>query len=145
MGYCLRLSGNVHRVQASLNQRVPGSSPGAPTNKINHLTSGAVWDLPRTCGWEEHGKIRRHMSQSESGGVRMTAAQSVLRVPASLNSGVGILHQCVGRRIDALHAGDKDEVAGPSAETPRTLRLDRTGRVECFDAVGRGRLREAET
>jgi hypothetical protein len=24
--------------QVTLNQRVPGSSPGAPTNKINHLT-----------------------------------------------------------------------------------------------------------
>jgi hypothetical protein len=61
------------------------------------------------------------------------------------NSSVGILHQCVGRRIDALHARDKDEVTGPGAETPGTLRLDSAGRVECFDAVWRGRLREAES
>jgi hypothetical protein len=61
------------------------------------------------------------------------------------NSGLGILHQSVGRRIDALHAGDKDEVAGPGAETPGTLRLDSPGRVECFDAVRRGCLREAHT
>src|SRR5262245_56816833 len=61
------------------------------------------------------------------------------------NSGVGILHQCVGRRIDPLHAGDKDEVTGPGAETPGTLRLDSPGRVECFHAARRGCLREAET
>src|SRR5262249_8288050 len=60
------------------------------------------------------------------------------------NAGVGILHQCVGCRIDALHAGDKDEVTGPGAETPGALRLDSPGRVECFDAVRRGCLREAE-
>src|SRR5262249_40858045 len=61
------------------------------------------------------------------------------------NSGVGILPQCVGRRIDALHAGDKDEVTDPGAETPRTLRLDGSGRVEGLDAGWRGGLREAET
>src|SRR5262249_25649877 len=60
------------------------------------------------------------------------------------NPGVGILHQCVGRRIDALHAGDKDEVTGPGAETPGALRLDSPGRVECFHAVWRGCLREAD-
>jgi hypothetical protein len=43
----------------TLNQRVPGSSPGAPTNKIKHLTSGTMLDLPRIRDWEEHGKIRR--------------------------------------------------------------------------------------
>ena len=35
------------------------------------------------------------------------------------NPGVGILHQSVGRRIDALHAGDKDEVTGPGGSRHR--------------------------
>src|SRR5215471_15511322 len=58
---CRTLPGSEQLSDLSLNQRVPGSSPGAPTNKIKHLTSGAVCDLPRICGWEEHGKIRRQM------------------------------------------------------------------------------------
>src|SRR5262249_33672902 len=57
----------------------------------------------------------------------------------------GMPPQGVGRRIDPLHAGDKDEVAGPGAETPGALRLDSAGRVERFDAVWRGCLREADT
>src|SRR5262245_4344188 len=61
------------------------------------------------------------------------------------NAGVRIRHEGVGRRIDPLHAGDKDEVAGPGAETPGALRLDSAGRVERFDAVWRGCLREADT
>ena len=53
------------------------------------------------------------------------------------NAGLGILYQCVGPRIDALHAGDKDEVAGPDAEAPGALGLDSAGRVECLDAIWR--------
>jgi len=59
--------------------------------------------------------------------------------------GVGILHQSVGCWIDALHASDKNEVTGPSAQTPCTLRLDSTGRLECFNTIWRGCLCEAET
>src|SRR5262249_23510820 len=60
------------------------------------------------------------------------------------NPGAGASHQCIGCRIDALHAGDKDEVTGPSAETPGTLRLDSSGRIECLDTVWRRHLRQAE-
>jgi len=59
--------------------------------------------------------------------------------------GAGILHQFVGCGIYALHAGDKDQVAGPGAETPGALDLDSAGGVECFDAVWRGCLRKTET
>src|SRR6266849_7069728 len=61
------------------------------------------------------------------------------------NAGLGVLHQLVGRRIDALHTGDKDEVTGSSAEAPGTLRPDGPGRIECSDTVRRRRLRKAET
>src|ERR1700704_5134299 len=54
------------------------------------------------------------------------------------NSSLGVLHQRVGRRIDALHASDEDEVTGPRAEAPGSLRLDGTGRTERFHAIGRG-------
>ena len=53
------------------------------------------------------------------------------------NAGLRVLHQCVGRRIDALHTGDKDEIAGPDPEAPGPLRLDGTRRVESFDAIWR--------
>jgi hypothetical protein len=45
--------------QLTLNQRVPGSSPGAPTNKINHLQAEVALDLPQTWPWEGHGKMQR--------------------------------------------------------------------------------------
>src|SRR5262249_32981100 len=54
------------------------------------------------------------------------------------NSGVGILHQCVGRRIDALHAGDKDEVTGPGAETPGTSALMAPGGLSVLTPLGEG-------
>ena len=59
--------------------------------------------------------------------------------------GAGILHQFVGCGIYALHAGDKDQLTGPGANTPGALGLDSAGRVECFDAVWRGCLRKTET
>jgi hypothetical protein len=43
----------------------------------------------------------------------------------------------VGHGIDALHAGDKDEVASPRAEAPGTFRLDGIGRIERLDTVRR--------
>src|SRR5262249_21294380 len=45
-----------------LNQRVPGSSPGAPTSKINHLTYIGGTRLPKKCVWEEHGKIAQRQN-----------------------------------------------------------------------------------
>ena len=53
------------------------------------------------------------------------------------NSPLCILHQLVCRRIDALHSGDKDEIAGARAETAGPLCLDRAGRLERLDAVRR--------
>jgi hypothetical protein len=49
------------REPPSLIQRVPGSSPGAPTNKINKLKDGQALDLPKMQRWEEHGKMHRPM------------------------------------------------------------------------------------
>src|ERR1700730_8422328 len=48
------------RYPVSLDQRVPGSSPGAPTNNINNLKPTAALDLPKTQCWEGHGKMQRH-------------------------------------------------------------------------------------
>jgi hypothetical protein len=45
--------------QLTLNQRVPGSSPGAPTNKINGLDIGVAGSPPRNRFWEGHGKDHR--------------------------------------------------------------------------------------
>jgi hypothetical protein len=42
-----------------LNQRVPGSSPGAPTNPLNHLEGNAALDPPKFGCWEVHGKTAR--------------------------------------------------------------------------------------
>src|SRR5689334_14459277 len=39
------------------------------------------------------------------------------------NARLGIFKELVGRGIDALHAGDKDKVAGAHAETPGPLRF----------------------
>jgi hypothetical protein len=61
------------------------------------------------------------------------------------NAGLRVLHQCVGCRIDALHAGDEDEVTGPGAETPGALSLDGTRRIERYDTIWRWRLRQAGT
>jgi hypothetical protein len=52
------------------------------------------------------------------------------------NSGLGILHQLVSRWIYALHTGNEDEVTCSTADTPSTLRLDGTARIEGFDTVG---------
>src|SRR5262249_59934197 len=59
-----RHSGRIAQLveQLTLNQRVPGSSPGAPTNKINHLNSRVALDLPKIRCWEGHGKIGRRMT-----------------------------------------------------------------------------------
>src|SRR6516165_407931 len=211
--FLARLSGNAGGARTwemvadeTLNQRVPGSSPGAPTNRFNHLTEGAMggtssgqlaaavasrpspqaydlpfrWriknavdlhdviveqalDLDHRAGWiwrlapqlrlrlVHHGREAVQVADvngephtiMQAGALRLRDQPDVEESLA--NSRVGILHQCVGRRIDPLHAGDKDEVAGPGAETPRTLRLDGAGRVECLDAVWRGCLREADT
>src|SRR5271166_1995978 len=61
------------------------------------------------------------------------------------NAGLGLLHQSVSRRIDALHAGDKDEIAGSGAKAPGTLRFYGAGWIEGFNTVRRRRLRKAET
>ena len=53
------------------------------------------------------------------------------------NVSLRILDQRIGGRIDALHAGDKDEVARSDAEAPGALRLDGAGRIERPDAVRR--------
>lgn len=54
------------------------------------------------------------------------------------DAGLRVLHQNVGRRIDALHAGDKDEVPGPGAETPGPLGLDRTRGSSVLTPFGGG-------
>jgi hypothetical protein len=43
-------------IPCSLNQRVPGSSPGAPTNKIKYLDVSEALYLPKFGRWEGHGK-----------------------------------------------------------------------------------------
>jgi hypothetical protein len=44
-------------------QRVPGSDPGASTNKIKRLEESASFDLPKFRRWEDHGKIGEEQSQ----------------------------------------------------------------------------------
>src|SRR5688572_5590809 len=43
-GFLALVAGRIAQLveQLTLNQRVPGSSPGAPTNQIKHLASGLV-------------------------------------------------------------------------------------------------------
>src|ERR1700759_1993048 len=52
------------------------------------------------------------------------------------DAALGVGHQLVGGGIDALHAGDEDEVAGPGSQVPGTLGLDGAGWVEGAHAVG---------
>ena len=44
-------------------------------------------------------------------------------------------NECVGRRIDAAHARDENEVSGSRAQIPRTGWLDCARRIERLDAV----------
>src|SRR5712691_6831621 len=72
----------------------------------------------------------------QAGALRLGDQADIEECPA--NSGLGGLHQGVGRRIDAEHTGDKDEVAGPRAETPGALRLDGTGGLSVLTPFGDG-------
>src|SRR5215467_3604950 len=47
------------------------------------------------------------------------------------------LDEGVGRRVDAAHAGDIDEVTGARAEAPGSGGLDRAGRLKRLDALRR--------
>ena len=53
------------------------------------------------------------------------------------DAGLVALNQLVGRGVDALHAGDEDEVAGPRAEAPGPLRLDGARRIKRAHAIRR--------
>jgi hypothetical protein len=52
------------------------------------------------------------------------------------NARLGIFYQCIGRGIDALHAGDKDEVARSRAETPGPSALIAPGGLRVLTPFG---------
>ena len=57
------------------------------------------------------------------------------------NAGLVTFHQFVGRRIGALHAGDKNEVTRTRANTPGVgPGAGRAPRIECHHPIGRWRL-----
>jgi hypothetical protein len=107
---------NEAHKEATLNQRVPGSSPGAPTNKINPLMYRVVLDLPKIRRWEGHGKIHQRLTVKGRGGTsaeaQMTAAEGTR--PRAL----ALLNSCVGGCTEALMLANGCTELASAALTP---------------------------
>jgi hypothetical protein len=61
------------------------------------------------------------------------------------NAALRVGHQLVGRRIDALHASDENEITRPCSDAPGAFGLDGAGGPERANAIGRDRLGEGRS